>query len=320
MNYKPILIVNGEPNSVFLEIFFKTLKNTKIKSPLILITSENILKRQMKKLKFKKKIRILDNNNFNHHKLNNKSINLINVEFNQNKAFEKISNKSNKFIKECFKIAFQIIKKAKIYKFINGPISKKNFLDKKYLGMTEYISKEFSSKESCMLIYNKDLSVCPITTHLPIKLVSKNISKKKIKKKIILINDFYNKILGYKPKIAILGLNPHCESIHKYNEDEKILKPLIKNLGKQFSVYGPLSADTVFMKNIRNKYDVIVGMYHDQVLTPIKTLYEYNAINITLGLPFIRISPDHGPNEKMMGKNLSNPTSLIKAINFLDKI
>ena len=179
MNYKPILIVNGEPNSVFLEIFFKTLKNTKIKSPLILITSENILKRQMKKLKFKKKIRILDNNNFNHHKLNNKSINLINVEFNQNKAFEKISNKSNKFIKECFKIAFQIIKKAKIYKFINGPISKKNFLDKKYLGMTEYISKEFSSKESCMLIYNKDLSVCPITTHLPIKLVSKNISKKK---------------------------------------------------------------------------------------------------------------------------------------------
>ena len=171
-----------------------------------------------------------------------------------------------------------------------------------------------------MLIYNKDLSVCPITTHLPIKLVSKNISKKKIKKKIILINNFYNKILGYKPKIAILGLNPHCESIHKYNEDEKILKPLIKNLGKQLSVYGPLSADTVFMKNIRNKYDVIVGMYHDQVLTPIKTLYEYNAINITLGLPFIRISPDHGPNEKMMGKNLSNPTSLIKAINFLDKI
>ena len=70
---------------------------------------------------------------------------------------------------------------------------------------------------------------------------------------------------------------------------------------------------------MREKFDVIIGMYHDQVLTPIKTLYEYDAINITLGLPFIRISPDHGPNEKMMGKNLSNPLSLIKAINFLDK-
>ncbi len=319
MNYKPILIVNGEPNSVFLEIFFKTLKNTKIKSPLILITSENILKKQMKKLKYKKKIKILDYNNLNHHKLDNKSINLINVNFNQKKAFDKISNKSNKFIKECFKIAFQVIKTTKIYKFINGPISKKHFLGKKYLGMTEYISKEFSSKANCMLIYNKDLSVCPITTHLPIKLVAKSINKKKIKEKIILINDFYKEIIGYKPKIALLGLNPHCESIDKFNEDEKILKPLIKNLSKQFNVYGPFPADTVFIKNMRSKFDVIVGMYHDQVLTPIKTLYEYNAINITLGLPFMRISPDHGPNEKMMGKNLSNPTSLIKAINFLDK-
>jgi len=319
MNYKPILIVNGEPNSIFLEIFFKTLKTTKIKSPLILITSKKILKKQMKKLKFKKKIKNLDYNNLNHYKLDNKSINLINVNFNQKKAFDRISNKSNKFIKECFKIAFQIIKTAKIYKFINGPISKKKFLGKKYLGITEYISKEFSSKTSCMLIYNKDLSVCPVTTHLPIKLVAKSINKKRIKEKIILINDFYKKILGFKPKIAILGLNPHCESIHKFNEDEKILKPLIKNLDKQFKVYGPLSADTVFIKNIRSKYDVIVGMYHDQVLTPIKTLYGYNAINITLGLPFIRISPDHGPNEKMMGKNLSDPTSLIKAINFLDK-
>ena len=73
------------------------------------------------------------------------------------------------------------------------------------------------------------------------------------------------------------------------------------------------------MKNNVKKYNVIVGMYHDQVLTPIKTLFEYDAINITLGLPFVRVSPDHGPNEKMLGKNLSNPKSLIQAINFLDK-
>ena len=69
---------------------------------------------------------------------------------------------------------------------------------------------------------------------------------------------------------------------------------------------------------IRDRYNIIVGMYHDQVLTPMKTLFEYNAINITLGLPFLRISPDHGPNEKMTGKNKSDPTSLIKAITFLD--
>jgi len=319
MNYSPILIVGGEPNSIFLEIFFKTLKYSKIKSPIILISSENILKKQMKKFNFKKKIKLLNYNNFQNEKLDNKSINLINVEFNQKKTFEKISNKSNNFIEKSFLMAFKILKKKKIFKFINGPISKKNFLDKKYLGITEYISKKFSTQNSCMLIYNKNLSVCPITTHLPIKQVTKSINKKVIAKKILLINNFYKKILGFKPKIAILGLNPHCESIHKFNEDEKIIKPVVKKLCKKYKISGPYPADTIFIKNLRKKFDVIVGMYHDQVLTPIKTLYEYDAINITLGLPFIRISPDHGPNEKMLGKNLSNPLSLIQAVKFLDK-
>ena len=319
MNYSPILIVGGEPNSIFLEIFFKTLKLKKIKSPIILISSKEILTKQMKKLNFKKKIKLLNFKNFESKKLNNKSINLIDIEFNQKKAFEKISNKSNKFIENSFHMAFRILKEKNIYKFINGPISKKNFLNKKFLGITEYISKKFSVKENCMLIYNKNLSVSPVTTHLPIKQVANKINKKIITEKVILINNFYKKNLGFSPKIALLGLNPHCESIHKYNEDEKIIKPLIKQLKKKYTVAGPLPADTIFLKKNRINFDVIIGMYHDQVLTPMKTIYEYDAINITLGLPFLRVSPDHGPNEKMLGKNLSNPLSLIQSINFLDK-
>ncbi len=171
-----------------------------------------------------------------------------------------------------------------------------------------------------MLIYNKELSVCPITTHLPLKLVTKKINKKIIFDKIKLINSFYKKNFSIIPKIAILGVNPHCESILKQNEDDIIIKPLIKKLIKSnFRVSGPHAADTIFFKKNRSKYDVIVGMYHDQVLTPIKTLFEYDAVNITLGLPFIRISPDHGPNEEMIGKNISNPLSLIKAIKFMEK-
>ena len=319
MNYSPILIVSGEPNSVFLEIFFKVLKLKKVKSPLILISSENLLKLQMKKLKFKKKIRLINPEKLSDYDLDNKSINLINVNFNQKKPFEKISNKSNKFIKKCFEIAFSILKKKKIYKLINGPISKKNFLGNKYLGITEYISKKISSENNCMLIYNKQLSVCPVTTHLPIKQVTNKINRDIIVQKITLINDFYKKFFKFKPKIAVLGLNPHCESVHNFNEDEKIIKPTIQKLKKKYKISGPYAADTIFIKGIRKKYDVIVGMYHDQVLTPIKSLYEYDAINITIGLPFIRISPDHGPNEKMMGKNISNPLSLIRAINFLEK-
>uniref|UniRef100_UPI003F87C142 4-hydroxythreonine-4-phosphate dehydrogenase PdxA n=1 Tax=Candidatus Pelagibacter sp. HIMB1521 TaxID=3413344 RepID=UPI003F87C142 len=248
------------------------------------------------------------------------SINLININYSQAKAFGKISNKTNIFINNCFKMAFKLIKEKKITRFINGPVSKKHFLNKKYLGITELLTKKFSKKKTCMLIFNKKLSVCPVTTHLPIKFVSRKINQSNIKEKVILIQSFYENVLNKVPKIGILGLNPHCESISKYNEDERIIKPLINKMRKNgYNLKGPLSADTAFIKSNRKNFDVIIGMYHDQVLTPIKTIFEYDAINITLGLPFLRVSPDHGPNEKMMGTNLSNPLSLIQAIKFLDK-
>ncbi len=319
MNSSPILIISGEPNSVFIELFFKVFNNNKIKSPMILISSKRLLNLQMKKLGFKNKIRLINASKLEFYKLDNKTINLIDVKYNQDKAFEKISSKSNIFIKNSFELAFKIIKKYNIVKFINGPISKKFFLKKEFLGITEYISEKFLTKKTCMLIFNKKLSVCPITTHLPLKVVSKKITKKNIINKVTLIDNFYKKNLKFKPRIAILGLNPHCESIHAFNEDEKIIQPTIKYLKKKYNVSGPYPADTIFLKNNRKNFDVIVGMYHDQVLTPIKTLYEYDAINITLGLPFTRISPDHGPNETMLGKNLSNPLSLLRAIKFLDK-
>ena len=320
MNSKYILIVNGEPNSIFLEIFFKALKNRKFNYPIILISSEKLLKLQMKYFNFKKKVRILDYRKLEKYNINNESINLVNVDFDQTKPFEKISSKSNEFIKKSFSLGFKIIKKYKIIRFINGPVVKKTFLQRKYPGITEYISKKFNIKNNAMLIYNKNLSVCPITTHLPLKSVPKKITKKNIFNRTKLINDFYKKKFNKKPQSAILGLNPHCESTNKFNEDEKIIKPVVKLLKKNgYNISGPYSADTFFIKKNRKKYDVVIGMYHDQVLTPIKTIFEYDAINITLGLPFIRISPDHGPNEIMMGKNLSNPLSLIQAINFLDK-
>jgi len=320
MKNKPIIIVNGEPNSIFLEIFFKALKYKKYKCPLILISSLKLLNLQMIKLKFKKNIKLINPNNIEKYKLNNNFINLIDIRYGQNIPFEKISNKSNLFIRNCFDLALKIIKDGKSNKLINGPISKKTFLSKKYPGITEYLAKKSNSKNNAMLIYNKKLSVCPVTTHIPVKMVSKMITKKKIFEKITLIDYFYKNHKKIKPKIAILGLNPHCESKDVFNEDQKIIKPAIKHLSKLgYEVSGPYPSDTIFLKNNRKQFNVIVGMYHDQVLAPLKTLYEYDAINITLGLPFIRISPDHGPNSKMLGKNISNPTSLINAITFLDK-
>ena len=319
MKNKPIIIVNGEPNSVFIEILLKTLKYKKFKSPIILISSLKLLKKNFKKINFKKKISIIDMKDIKNKKLKNNSFYLINVELNTNHNFNKISSKSRLFIERSFNIGLNLIDNNFSYKFINGPISKKNFLNKKYPGITEYISKKIKTKKFAMLIYNKELSVCPLTTHLPLKKVSQFISRKNIFEKVNLIKSFFNKYRSINPRIAVLGLNPHCESTDAFNEDEKILKPAVKSLSKLgYKISGPHPADTIFLRNNRKKYDVVLGMYHDQVLTPIKTLYEFDAINITLGLPFLRISPDHGPNEKMLGKNLSNSLSLFRAMEFLD--
>ena len=320
MSCKPIIIVAGEPNSIFLEIFFKSLIFKKYKSPLIIVCSKNLLQEQMKKLKFNYKINIIDKDFAKLDALNNKQINLIDVNYNFKRCFEKISNKSNDYIKNCFDIALEILKRDKLTKFINGPISKKYFLKGKTLGITEYLAKKTNKNHKvAMLIYNKNLSVSPLTTHLALKDVSRKISKKKLQIHVKLINDFYKTNFNKKPKIAITGLNPHCESNFNNSEEDKIIIPAIKILKqRKFNVDGPYPADTIFIKDYIKKYDVIIGMYHDQVLTPMKTLFNFDAINITLGLPFIRVSPDHGPNTSMLGKNKSNPQSLIEALKFLD--
>jgi 4-hydroxythreonine-4-phosphate dehydrogenase len=321
MSYKPIIIVAGEPNSVFSEIFFKAKKNKKTKNPIILIASEKLIIKQMKKLKFKYKINLIDYKKNDLSQLNNNRINLVNVNFTFKKTFDQITDKSNVYIKKCFDLGLKILSKEDCLGLINGPISKKNFLKGKHFGITEYLASRNKKKNKvAMLIYNKKLSVSPITTHVPLKDVHKYLTKQRIINHIKLIKDFYVKKLKINPRIAVTGLNPHCESNYKSSEEDKVINPAIKYLVKNnFKVKGPFSADTIFMRDHLKKYDVVVGMYHDQVLTTAKALFGFNAINITLGLPFIRISPDHGPNYAMLGKNNSNPGSLIHSLKFLDK-
>ncbi len=319
MNIKPIIIIGGEPYSIFSEIFFKTKNRYKFKRPIILILSKKLLVDQMKKLKFDFKVRLVDENNFNN--LDNNKINIINVNFKYKKIFDKISDQSNNYVNECFRIGLKILKENKCSGLINGPISKKNLLKERFPGITEYLADKTNRiNKVAMLIYNKELSVSPITTHLPLKEVHKHITREKIINNVKLIDKFYRINFKKIPKIAITGLNPHCESNYKSSEEDNIIKPAIKYLfKKKFTVNGPFAADTIFIKEQSKKYDVIVGMYHDQVLAPAKTLFGFKSINITLGLPFIRISPDHGPNSLMLGKNLSNPSSLAEALKFLDK-
>ncbi len=316
MKNRAIVIICGDPKSTFNEILIKTLKNKvlkNIKSPIVIICSQKLFINELKKFKTKIIFKKFENQT----KLFDKKVYIVDIPL-DSKNLTLI--KKNLYIKKSFEIGLNLVKRNNILSLINGPISKTTFLKGKYNGITEYLASKTGSFNEVMLIFNRQLSVSPITTHVPINQVTKKIKKKIIIDKVKVINEFYKKFLGFRPNIAVTGLNPHCETFVGKNVEKTEILPAIEILKtKKIKVFGPIAADTIFLKKNRKKFDVIVGMYHDQVLTPMKTIFGFNAINITIGLPFIRISPDHGPNYEMFGLNKSRPDSLIQAFNFISK-
>ena len=147
MKNKPILLVAGEPNSIFFEIFFKSQKKKEYKSPLILICNKNLLIKHMKKIDFKRKVRILNIDEIKNSRLDNKKINIININFENSSQDIYRSNSLRQYIEMSFDVAFRLIRSGLTKKFINGPVNKKSFLNKKFLGITEYISKKFKKKK-----------------------------------------------------------------------------------------------------------------------------------------------------------------------------
>ena len=216
------------------------------------------------------------------------------------------------------------IKKKKVHGLINLPLNKKDFLDNSFPGVTEYISNKFKclGKET-MLLYNHNFSVSPLTTHLKIRNISKNLTSKKIINNFKNILAFYQKIINKKNlKIGLLGFNPHnAIDFFSNSEEKKIIIPVIRKLKKKYkkNIIGPISPDISFSKRKRDNITSLIGMYHDQVLTTFKYINQFSAINITLGLPFLRVSPDHGTATDIIGKNQADPKSFLYCLNFFEK-
>jgi len=317
---RPIIIILGEPNSISSEIFLKSLnyiKKTKLN--FIIIGNYSLLEKQANYLDFKinVKFKLSEINS-----LENVKFNFINVDYKQSKPFNLKTNNSDTFVKKCFEHAVILLKKKLAIGLINLPINKSKFTKNKYKGITEYIADKTNNRnKENMLLFNENFSVLPLTTHIPLKKVYKEISYKKIEKACKNINNFYLKTIKRKKfKIGILGLNPHNgENGYIGNEEKKIIIPAINKLKKKYPIIGPLSPDTSFLQREKLQIDVLIGHYHDQILTTFKTKFDFDAINITIGLPFIRISPDHGIGTGIIGKGIANPKSFKKAVKFFSK-
>ena len=237
---RPIIIILGEPNSISSEIFLKSLnyiKKTKLN--FIIIGNYSLLEKQANYLDFKinVKFKLSEINS-----LENVKFNFINVDYKQYKPFNLKTNNSDTFVKKCFEHAVILLKKKLAIGLVNLPINKSKFTKNKYKGITEYIADKTNNRnKQNMLLFNENFSVLPLTTHIPLKKVYKEISYKKIEKACKNISNFYlNTIKRKKFKIGILGLNPHNgENGYIGNEEKKIIIPAINKLKKKISNNWP---------------------------------------------------------------------------------
>jgi len=318
---KKIIIIAGDPNSINSEIISKIWKIIipSVKKKIYLIANFNLINKQFKRLKSKTsiiKVKQIKENSVT------KKLKIIDIPLNFKNPFKVSLKNSKKYIIECFNLAHKLAEDNEVGGLINCPINKKLLHKSKKIGVTEFLASKckINNGSEVMLIHNKKLSVVPLTTHINIKNVSKKININLIIKKMTTLRKDFKKLFNKSPKIGVLGLNPHNAELASNSEEMKIINPAISRLKKKgFYIKGPLSADTLFVNNYK-KYDVIVGMYHDQVLAPFKSLFHFDAINITLGLNYLRVSPDHGPAKDIMNKNKANPLSLLKCVKFINSL
>jgi len=222
---------------------------------------------------------------------------------------------SYKFVETAVELALA----KKVSAVVTAPINKSSWQRAgiKFPGHTEALARLSHSANYAMAFYSKKLKIILETIHCPLSEVAKKISIDSIYNKIMLADGFLKQLGTKFPRIAVAGLNPHAgESGILGREEIEIIQPaVIQAKKKGIQVEGPYPADTIFYKAVVEKqFDMVVAMYHDQGLAPLKMMAFHDAVNITLGLPFIRTSPDHGTAPDIAGKGIANPSSMTEAI------
>ena len=312
-------ITIGDLNGIGPEVVMKSLADNRV---LNMFTP--VIYGSSKVLSFYKKILAMEDFNFTPVKSKGqfvpKNINVVNcweevIEINPGKASRETGTASLRSLQ----YACAELKEGLIDALVTAPIDKHSIHSEEFpfRGHTEFLAKEFGAGESLMFMVSESLRVGLVTDHEPIKEVAGLITREKLENKLRLMENSLRKDFGInKPKIAVLGLNPHAGDgglIGK--EDEEIIRVVVsdqRNKGKL--VFGPLPADGFFGTAQYRQYDAVLAMYHDQGLIPFKTIAFENGVNFTGGLSIIRTSPDHGTGYNIAGKNLANESSMREAI------
>ena len=316
---KPAIgFTSGDLNGIGLELIIKTLSDHRILeicTPVVFASNKCI--------NFYRKTLPESNFNFSSvkelNRLNPKQVNIFNC-WEEEVAITpgQLNEIGGKYALESLKQATQALKDGHIQGLVTAPIHKKNIQSDsfQYTGHTPYFKAFFGVQDVVMFMVAENLRVGLVTEHVTIADVAKNITRENILLKLKIMHNSLQKDFGVdKPKIAVLGLNPHAGDEGLIgNEEETIIKPAIKDAKHSMLVFGPYSADAFFARGQFEKFDAVLAMYHDQGLIPFKSLAIGEGVNYTAGLPVIRTSPDHGTAFDIAGKDKADANSFIVAV------
>jgi len=318
--HKPVIGIScGDLNGIGPEVILKTLSDHRILehcTPVIFGSGKlmNFYRKTIPDLTFNYQII----NGFA--KLNHKQINVLQC-WEEEVAISpgQLNETGGRYAVRSLQAAVQAVQQGHLQGLVTAPIHKNNVqsAEFQYTGHTPFLKAAAGVPDVLMLLYADSLRVALVTEHVALKDVAAYITKENLLSKIALLHQGLRQDFGIdKPKIAILGLNPHAGDEGLIgNEEEQIIKPAIKeakNSGKL--VFGPYSADAFFARRSYTQFDAVLAMYHDQGLVPFKTLAAGEGVNFTAGLPFVRTSPDHGTAFDIAGKNAADPGSFTTAL------
>lgn len=310
--HRTIVITAGDPKGIGPEIIIKALASEDIHNLLpgfsfLIIGSRSVLEQTAQSLKI------------NFSPLMLKKPEVISNEESDIFLYEPAPAEKSHGGLDYILTAIEVMKPSQASALVTAPVSKefirKNGYD--FIGHTELLAQKTLSRKVTMMFSAPKLKVSLATTHIAYKKVLLYLTTDKVFSTIEQTDDGLRKYFGIaQPRIAVCGLNPHASEDRAFgNEESKIIEPTIKLARKRkISCTGPLPADSVFHRAVKGEFDAVVALYHDQGLIPIKTLAFSEAVQVTLGLPFIRTSPAHGVAFDIAGKGIANPSSMIEAI------
>ena len=314
-----VVLTMGDPSGIGTEITIKSWKSKKIKTPFFVIHDPLYVEKIIKKMGVKVKIKIIDHPK-DALKCFKNYLPVFAIKIDKKTKLGFPNKKNSRSILESINKAVYFVKNGDATSMVTNPISKEiiNKIQKNFKGHTEYLAKKDKQKSFCMMMINSKIKAVPLTTHLPLKKVSQNISEKLILETSQLIHKTLKKDFKKgNPKIAITGLNPHSGDKGVIGDEEKkiIIPAITKCKKRKIRINGPISADSAFISSNLKTYDAFLCMYHDQALIAAKVIDFEKTVNYTAGLSYVRTSPDHGTGYDISKKFIASESSLISAIN-----